>query len=303
MGVVQSRAKEHEVLKRYAEWTREQANNVTNRYKALDLEFGLDIDSLSQLLEDDTASAEALKCFGRGNGTVNALELLVAINLVAQGTEDEAIKSMFVVFDFGGIGSTSYDEFAIFMLVFARILVIIAKADPKTEPSDQLVDQIVRQTFAPTDRVELEQCIQFANDIFPIDAETKERTLETLLKPYDIPLSDNLAELGALLGVVVPAETKAPAETEAPVETEAPAETEADTKAAPVEEEKPSPAEAEEAAETPLAENEAAPVKEEKSPPAEAEEVAETVPAIPPTTEAKPDEETLAEAVHVATTE
>lgn len=285
MGVVQSRAKEHEVLKRYAEWTREQANNVTNRYKALDLEFGLDIDSLSQLLEDDTASAEALKCFGRGNGTVNALELLVAINLVAQGTEDEAIKSMFVVFDFGGIGSTSYDEFAIFMLVFARILVIIAKADPKTEPSDQLVDQIVRQTFAPTDRVELEQCIQFANDIFPIDAETKERTLETLLKPYDIPLSDNLAELGALLGVVVPAET------------------EADTKAAPVEEEKPSPAEAEEAAETPLAENEAAPVKEEKSPPAEAEEVAETVPAIPPTTEAKPDEETLAEAVHVATTE
>ena len=297
MGVVQSRAKEHEVLKRYAEWTREQANNVTNRYKALDLEFGLDIDSLSQLLEDDTASAEALKCFGRGNGTVNALELLVAINLVAQGTEDEAIKSMFVVFDFGGIGSTSYDEFAIFMLVFARILVIIAKADPKTEPSDQLVDQIVRQTFAPTDRVELEQCIQFANDIFPIDAETKERTLETLLKPYDIPLSDNLAELGALLGVV------APAVTEALVETEAAAETEAETKAAPVEEEKPPPAEAEEAAETPLAENEAAPVKEEKSPPAEAEEVAETVPAIPPTTEAKPDEETLAEAVHVATTE
>ena len=178
MGVVQSRAKEHEVLKRYAEWTREQANNVTNRYKALDLEFGLDIDSLSQLLEDDTASAEALKCFGRGNGTVNALELLVAINLVAQGTEDEAIKSMFVVFDFGGIGSTSYDEFAIFMLVFARILVIIAKADPKTEPSDQLVDQIVRQTFAPTDRVELEQCFQFANDIFPIDAETKERTTD-----------------------------------------------------------------------------------------------------------------------------
>lgn len=293
MGVVQSRAKEHEVLKRYVEWTREQANNVTNRYKALDLEFGLDIDSLSQLLEDDTASAEAIQCFGRGNGTVNALELLVAINLVAQGTEDEAIKSMFVVFDFGGIGSTSYDEFAIFMLVFARILVIIAKADAKAEPSDQLVDQIVRQTFAPTDRVELEQCIQFANDIFPIDADTKERTLETLLKPYDIPLSDNLAELGALLGVV------APAVTEALVETEAAAETEAETKAAPVEEEKPPPAEAEEAAETPPSESEAAPVKEEKPPAAEVEEVAETVPAIPPT-EVRPDEETSAEVVATA---
>ena len=139
----------------------------------------------------------------------------------------------------------------------------------------------------------LNQCIQFANDIFPIDADTKERTLETLLKPYDIPLSDNLAELGALLGVV------APAVTEALVETEAAAETEAETKAAPVEEEKPPPAEAEEAAETPPSESEAAPVKEEKPPAAEVEEVAETVPAIPPT-EVRPDEETSAEVVATA---
>ena len=97
MGAIHSRAKEDALLKRYTEWTREQADSLTNRYKALDLEFGLDIDSLSQLLEDDTASAEAIKCFGRGNGTVNALEILVAVCMVAQGTVDEIIRSIFLI--------------------------------------------------------------------------------------------------------------------------------------------------------------------------------------------------------------
>ena len=204
MGAIQSLAKENAILKRYTEWNREKANNLTNRYKALDLEFGLDMDSLCQLLEEETASAEAMTCFGRGNGTVNALEILVAINMVAQGTEDEAIKSMFVVFDFGGIGSTSYDEFAIFMLVVARILVIVAKADPKSEPSDQLIDQIVRQKFAPTDRVEFEQCLHFVNETFPVDSVTKERTVACLLQPFEIPLPTSAsAELEALLGVAV----------------------------------------------------------------------------------------------------
>jgi hypothetical protein len=200
MGAIQSRAKENETLKRYAEWTREQADNLTNRYKALDLEFGLDMDSLSQLLEDETTAAEAMQCFGRGNGTVNALEILVAVCMVAQGTEDQTLRSIFIVFDFGGIGSTSYDEFAILCLVAARVLVLIAKADTKSEPSDQLIDQLVRTKFAPTDRVELEQCMSFCTALFPVDTTTKERTFETLLKPFEIPLANDAAELGALLG-------------------------------------------------------------------------------------------------------
>ena len=202
MGAIQSLAKENSTLKRYAEYTREQADSLTNRYKALDLEFGLDMDSLAQLLEDETTAAEAMTCFGRGNGTVNALEILVAVCMTAQGTEAEALRSMFVIFDFGGIGSTSYDEFAILCLVAARVLVLVAKADTKSEPSDQLIDQIVRQKFAPTDRVELEQCMTFCNEIFPVDETSKQRTLETLLKPFEIPLPlDSAAELGALLGV------------------------------------------------------------------------------------------------------
>ncbi len=301
MGAVSSRAKEVEALARYTEWTRAQADALTNRYRALDLEFGLDMDSLSQLLEDDEAAGLACTAFGRGNGTVNALEVLTAVCLCAQGTDDEIIKSCFMVFDFGGVGSTSYDEFAILVLVVARVLVAVVKAPKDSEPTDQAVDQIVRRKFSPKDRVEFEQCKKFVAEIFPLPADppaeagaAPTRTLEAMLKPFEIPMpADAAAELAALLGgppaeadsaepaaaaaEAAPAET-APADGEAAPAEAAPAEAEsaeaesAPTDAAPAEAEaEAAPAEAEAEAAAPAeAEAEAAPAEAEAAP-AEAE--------------------------------
>ena len=254
MGAVSSRAKEVEALARYTEWTREQADALTNRYRALDLEFGLDMDSLSQLLEDDEAAGLVCTAFGRGNGTVNALEVLTAVCLCAQGTDDEIIKSCFMVFDFGGVGSTSYDEFAILVLVVARVLVTVVKAPKDSEPTDQAVDQIVRRKFSPKDRVEFEQCKKFVAEIFPLPADppteagvAPTRTLEAMLRPFEIPMpADEAAELAALLGGPQPATAEADSAKPA-----------ADVDAAPAEA---SPAEAE-AAPTDTAPAEAAPAE------------------------------------------
>ena len=50
-----------------------------------------------------------------------------AVAMCAQGTDEEVIRSAFLVFDFGGVGSTSYDEFAILVLVAARVLTKVCK--------------------------------------------------------------------------------------------------------------------------------------------------------------------------------
>eukprot|EP00946_MAST-07B_sp_MAST-7B-sp1_P000811 g811.t1 len=292
MGAVASRAKEVAGLARYTEWDRAKADALTNRYRALDMEFGLDMDGLVSLLEDEAAAGEALTLFGRGNGTVNALEVLCAVAMCAQGTEDEVIRSAFLVFDFGGVGSTSYDEFAILVLVVARVLTKVCKAPTEAEPNDQLIDSLIRTMFSPKDRVDLQQATKFADEKFPVDPESKQRTISSLIKPFEIPEpKDEAAALAAMLGgakeaplaadaqaegaaaAAAEAEAAAAAEEEAAAaadaEAAAPAEAEA---AAPAEEEAAAPAEEEAAA--PAEEEAAAPAEEEAAAPAEEEEAA-----------------------------
>ena len=201
MGAISSKAKEISALAPYAEWTRVQAEALTNRYRTLDMEFGLDMDGIVMLLEDEAAATKVLELFGRGNGTVNALEILCAVSMCAQGSEEEVIKSTFMVFDFGGVGSTSYDEFAILILVVARVLAKVCKAPREAEPNDQLIDSLLRSMFSPKDRIDLESANKFANEKFPADEESKKRTLLSLIKPFEIPEpKDEAAELAAMLG-------------------------------------------------------------------------------------------------------
>jgi hypothetical protein len=182
------------------------------------------------------------------------------------------------VFDFGGVGSTSYDEFAILVLVAARVLTKVCKAPAEAEPNDQLIDSLIRSMFSPKDRIDLQQATKFANDKFPVDAESKQRTITSIIKPFEIPEpKDEAAALAALLGGAVaaaPAEAEAATAAPAPAEEEAvPAEEEA-VAAAPVEEGADAEATADEGAAAPAEEEVAAPAEEEVAALAEEEAAA-----------------------------
>ena len=131
-----------ECVKKYLDWTREEANELIKKYKDMDMEFGLDRDSLPQLIEVEDAKA-ILLAFDRGRECVNALEFLMSVAFLAQGSEEEVFRSIFNLFDFNQNGRISFDEMTIAALVFVRSLRICSRCG--SEPSEIEVENLVKK--------------------------------------------------------------------------------------------------------------------------------------------------------------
>ena len=66
-------------------WVREEADNLTNRYKELDLPFGLTRKQLENLMGDDQKAENIFAMFAAESKSMSALDLLCCVALLAGG--------------------------------------------------------------------------------------------------------------------------------------------------------------------------------------------------------------------------
>jgi Ca2+-binding EF-hand superfamily protein len=278
---ISSEEKHADALAAFRGYTQAQADEVTQAYKQADMEFGLTVDALTTLLKDEGLAKKVKDAYARGaNGTtINALEFLSTLALIANGNTTETADSLFTTFDFNDKNSISFDELTILVISVCRGLKVATGLGQ--EPADEKIEEVTKTKFDPDGEVSREDFKQFVIDLLNVKSGDLPYT-GTIFRAFGIDVPDPTPD--------VPAEDAAPAAEEKPAE-----------EAAPVAEEKPTEEAAPAAAEEKPAE-EAAPAAEEKpaeeaAPAAEekpAEEAAPAAEEAAPAAEEKPAEDAAA---------
>ena len=278
-------------------WTQAQADEVTQAYKQADMEFGLTLEALTSLLKDEGLATKVLKAYARGsNGTtINALEFLSTLALVANGQVGETADSLFTTFDFNDKNLISYDELTILVISVCRGLKVATGLGQ--EPADEKIEEVTKVDFNPDGDVSRDDFKKFVFKLLNVSSGEEVYT-GTVFRAFGVDVPDP-----APAGAAAPAEEAAAPAEEAAAPAEEPAAAPVEEPAAPVEEpaapvEEPA-APTEEAA-GPTEEPAAAPAEESGAPAEEAAAPAEEAAAPAEEPAAAPAEEAAAPAEEAA---
>ena len=161
---VSGNADHADALAPYRGYTQAQADEVTNKYKSNDMEFGLTLEALTTLLADSEAAEKVRKAYARGaNGTtINALEFLSTLALIANGNTAETADSLFTTFDFNDKNQISYDELTILVISVCRGLKVASGLGQ--EPADEKIEEVTKTAFNPDGDVSRDAFKQFVFD-------------------------------------------------------------------------------------------------------------------------------------------
>ena len=189
----------------YIEWSRQQADDLVQKYKENDLPFGLDATALKTLLDDSEQSSKILALFSRDGKNMNALDLLTTIAILAQGAKADRMKTVFKAFDFNNQDKISSAELVILMISLTTALYTsttgnaVAAADEMEKKSvADNIEQVIDKRFKEDEDIKFEDFASFVNDTFE-NAETAENFLdcaEILLKRFDLPFEKEAAAEG-----------------------------------------------------------------------------------------------------------
>ena len=123
--------------------TADEARDLLQTYKDLDLDFGLDPATLPQLLKGDTDwAALVIQSFESGNGgVINALSFITGVAFCAKTTPLECAELLFDAFDFDETQLISFDEMVIALISAARGVVVVTGQGQ--EPEDSVIESMV----------------------------------------------------------------------------------------------------------------------------------------------------------------
>ena len=128
--------------------TADEARDLLQTYKDLDLDFGLDPATLPQLLKGDTDwAALVIQSFESGNGgVINALSFITGVAFCAKTTPLECAELLFDAFDFDETQLISFDEMVIALISAARGVVVVTGQGQ--EPEDSVIESMVADAFS-----------------------------------------------------------------------------------------------------------------------------------------------------------
>ena len=186
---VSGNADHADALAPYRGYTQAQADEVTNKYKSNDMEFGLTLEALTTLLGDSEAADKVRKAYARGaNGTtINALEFLSTLALIANGNTAETADSLFTTFDFNDKNQISYDELTILVISVCRGLKVASGLGQ--EPADEKIEEITKTAFNPDGDVSRDAFKQFVFDKLNIQS-GDEPFVGTIFRVFGIDVPD-----------------------------------------------------------------------------------------------------------------